>query len=506
MHTKVHSMSLRGLDSIPIEVEADILRGQTKFFVVGLGDIAVQEARERVRSAVKNSGFKFPFTRVIVNLAPADVRKIGPSFDLPIALGILLAFDQIEIDPDILQKSVIIGELSLDGGLRSVNGILPITTEAKKLGFESVFLPKVNAKEAALVEGIQIYGIETLQELILHFSGVNPLSAFPPTDAEKLYLPEEILEDFSYIRGQEHAKRALEIAAAGGHNILMNGTPGSGKTLMARALRSILPKMTKEEALEVTKIHSIANLLKPDVPLITTRPFRTVHHTASSISLVGGGKNPRPGEISLAHRGVLFMDELAEFPGQVLEVLRQPLEDRRITISRASGTASFPAHFLLVAAMNPTPSGYDPNSDGKSFNIDQKYRKKLSGPFLDRIDLYADVAPVQFEKLREKHDAEPSRIIAERVQKARDSQSKRFQGAGIFCNAEMKIKEIKAFCEISEASEDLLKMAMKQFGLSARGFHRILKVARTIADLSHETDISENHVAEALQYRPKFQE
>lgn len=508
---KVHSMTTIGLDSEKIEVEVDLLNGLPRFTIVGLGDTAVQESRERVRSAIKNSGFAFPIRVIVANLAPADIRKAGPSFDLPIAIGVLIASGQIE-KTEIFNKSIFIGELALNGELRHTNGILPITMAASKLGFERIFLPKINAKEASMAGvDIEILGAENLKEVINHLLNENSIKLQEKTDFQTLILEENYEEDFSYIKGQEHAKRALEIAAAGAHNILMNGAPGAGKTLMARAFRTILPKLTREEALEITKIFSVANLLPPEKPLITTRPFRTVHHTASGVSIVGGGRNPHPGEISLAHRGVLFLDELAEFPTQVLEVLRQPIEDKKITVSRAQGSVTFPAQFTLIAAMNPCPCGYYnvPNSDKQctcaSGNI-VRYRKKISGPLLDRIDLFVDISPVKFEKLQEKSSGGESIKIREKVQKARDIQNKRFEKENINSNSEMNVKQIEKYCPIDEETENLLKQAMRQFSLSARGFHRVLKCARTIADLENKEKIALAHVAEALQFRPKIEE
>jgi len=424
-------MTMLGMDPLPVEVEVDIRNGMVAFTIVGLGDTAVQEAKERVKSAIKNSGFRFPGPRITINLAPADVRKVGPLFDLPLAVGILLASEQIP-HSDIFDHALFLGELALDGRLRPVSGILPVALAAKERGVEHLFVPAENAYEAALVEGISVYAVETLSALTSHFLGDSLLS---PTALQDLVGNDAFLlsknEDFSAIKGQESAKRALEIAAAGAHNVLMCGSPGSGKTLMARAFRGILPSMTREESFEVSKIYSIAGLLPAKTPLITMRPFRTVHHTASNISIVGGGKSPKPGEISLAHRGVLFLDEIAEFPSTVLEVLRQPLEDRKITVSRASGSSEFPAHFSLIAAMNPCPCGYYnvPNSEKPCTCAPMqvsKYQKRLSGTLLDRIDLYIDVSPVKFEKLAGKEDSESSEKIAERVQKARDTQKARF--------------------------------------------------------------------------------
>lgn len=508
MLAKVHSLAVIGLNCEPIEVEVDISAGLGSFTVVGLGDTAVQEARERVRSAIRNSDVKFPVKRITVNLAPADIRKVGPSYDLPIAVGILLASAQIATEE--LEESLIIGELALNGKLRHVNGILSIVTYAKTKGYKKIFLPEVNAQEASLIEGVEIYAIKNLEELIRHLTGENRVSPVKPFSIEEFNsVEEEHPVDFKNIKGQEQAKRALEIAAAGSHNVLLNGSPGAGKTLMAKALPSILPKLTIEEALEVTKLYSIANKLPQDQPLVFQRPFRTVHHTASGVALVGGGRNPSPGEISLAHKGVLFLDEIAEFPMQTLEVLRQPLEDRVITISRAQGTLSFPAHFTLIAAMNPCPCGYHnvPNSEKEcTCNPSHvaRYNKKISGPLLDRVDLYVSISPVKFNKLADQnHEAESSENIRKRVQNARDRQIKRFRNSQISSNAEMNIEQIKNFCQVEDAAQELLKQAMSQMNLTARSYHRILKAARTIADLEDQEKIALNHVAEALQYRKR---
>ena len=402
MLSKVHARTVIGMDSLAVEVEVDVTRGMPKFHIVGLADTAVQESKQRVFSAIRNSNYTFPPTRITVNLAPADIRKSGPLFDLSIAIGILIASEQISYSKD-NEKTLFIGELALDGRLRHISGVLPLVSAAQKEGITEVFVPKENAKEAALIENVTVYGAEKLRDVINHLNNEKKI------EPEKMLTEEEIFKkdtnlydvDFSSIVGQEHAKRALEIAAAGSHNVLMNGSPGSGKTFMAKAFPSILPRMVRSEAFEVSEIYSIAGMLPANTPLITQRPFRIVHHTASNVSIVGGGRNPSPGEISLAHRGVLFMDEIAEFPSQVLEVLRQPLEDRKITVSRATGSAEFPAHFSLIAAMNPCPCGYYmvPNTDKQCICSSQqisRYQKKLSGPLLDRIDLHIDVSPVKF--------------------------------------------------------------------------------------------------------------
>jgi len=505
MLSKINSCAVIGLDCERVEVEIDISPGLPAIIVVGLPDTAVQESKERVKSAINNSGTNFPATRVTINLAPADIKKEGPAYDLPIAIGVLVATRQLEVDTD-LEDSLFVGELALNGKLRHTNGVLPITLFAKNKNYRRIFVPKVNEFEAGLVEGIEIIPIESLEQLIAFLEGKIEIEPAKTPGIGKSDKKPNHSVDMAFVKGQEHVKRALEIAASGGHNVLMSGPPGTGKTLLARAVSTILPEMTKEEALEVTKIYSIAGLLPSDKPLITTRPFRTPHHSASAPALVGGGTFPRPGEISLAHRGILFLDELPEFPRTILENLRQPLEDGIVTISRAQGTLTFPAQFTLIASMNPCPCGYlnDPEHDC-SCSPSQiiKYQKKISGPLLDRIDLCIEVPRIKFDKLSSEELEESSEDIQKRVEAARQIQKERFKGKDVISNSEMNSQIVKEFCPTDEETINLLKTAVSQFNLSARSYYKILKIARTIADLEGKENIECTHVAEALQYRPK---
>jgi len=503
MLAKVISCAVVGLEGAIVEVEVDISPGLPSFTIVGLPDTAVQEARERVRAAIRNSGCTFPMKRIVVNLAPADLKKAGPAYDLPIATGILLSSEQVYAD---VSQTIILGELSLDGSLRHTNGILPMVALAHQEGISTIIVPEADVKEASLMEGAKIIPISSLSQLVSSFRGEIPTPEYKRDEVEEYTPPASSISDLAYIKGQEHAKRALEVAATGGHNVVMMGPPGSGKTLLARSLPSILPPMTTKEALEVTKIYSVCGLLPSNTPLIKQRPFRSPHYTISNAGLVGGGHWPRPGEISLSHRGVLFLDELPEFGHAVLEVLRQPVEDKVITISRAQGSVTFPANFMLIGAMNPCPCGYygDPFRQCTCPpSLVSRYQRRISGPFIDRVDIFIEVPHIDYEKLADDRLGEKSDRVQARVKAAYSIQQKRFEGTGLSCNAEMTPTEVREFCRVEDQAQSLLKAAMKQLYLSARAFHRILKLARTIADLENTDIIKAHHVAEAIQYRPR---
>lgn len=503
MVTKAITATTVGISAYKIEVEVDVINSLPNISIVGLPDSSVNEARERVHSAIKNSGFTFPLGRVVVNLAPADIRKEGTNFDLPIAIGILKE-QGINIPDD--ATTAFLGELSLDGSLRSINGVLPLVMGLKENGITTVFVPEENAKEAALVQGIKVYGAKHLGDVVAHFED-TPITE-TVVDINK-YLEENAFTDYTYdfkdVKGQQKAKKALEIAAAGGHNLLMSGSPGSGKTMMAKCMASILPPLELQEALELTKIYSISGLLTADKPLMTKRPYRPVHHTASPNGIIGGGTNPRPGEITLAHRGVLFLDEMVEFPRNVLEVLRQPLEDGEVVISRSKSSIKYPCNFMLLGAMNPCPCGYLGDKEKQCTCTDfqvQRYRSKLSGPLLDRIDLVINVPRLTTEELiNTKTEAEPSAVIRERVIKARKLQANRYKDEGILTNSELTAEMVKKYCVLDDASEQIMKVAAQKYQLSGRRYHRVLKIARTIADLAGMENIESVHLTQALQYR-----
>lgn len=509
MLANVNSCALIGVNGTMIEVQVDFSPGSVPYFgVVGLPDAAVQESRERVRAAIKNSRLNFINKRFVVNLAPADLRKEGPAYDLPIAVGVLAVTDQIPLA--VIENAAFIGELALDGRVQHVRGILPMIVKAQQAGMECVYVPAVDAGQAALVPNIDVIPVETLAQLVEHLYGLNQIPPYighdPFANDDEAALMRGLV-DFKDIKGQEHVKRALEVAAAGGHNALMNGSPGVGKTLMARALPGILPRMGMSEALEVTRIYSVADLLDTEHPLVLTRPFRAPHHTISEAGLIGGGSYPRPGEVSLSHRGVLFLDEFPEFGSRTLEVLRQPIEDKKVTISRARMSLTFPANFMLMAAMNPCPCGYygDPVHECTcSQRQIQNYQQRVSGPLLDRIDIHIDVPRVDYDKLTNDRFGEPSAVIRRRVEAARARQRQRFAShPHLHANADMGASDIRQFCIATPEAEQLINATLRQMQLSARAYHRILKLARTIADLAEHDEIEIADMAEAIQYRPR---
>ena len=500
MFAKINSLGLMGLNAFPVEVEIESSRGMQSFDIVGLADVAVRESRERIRSALRSSQIGFPTMKIMVNLAPADKKKSGSVHDLGITVALLAVTGFVT--PQQTEKAAFIGEVSLSGEIRSIAGVLPMTILAQKMGLEEIYVPFDNAREAAVVEGIKVYGVESVAQLVLHFSGkAVMMPASPASIGEPDYFG---TLDFADVRGQQNAKKALEIAAAGGHNALMIGAPGSGKSMLAKRMPSILPAMTFEESIETTNIHSVAGLLDKEHPLVTVRPFRSPHHTVSAAGLSGGGSVPRPGEISLAHNGLLFLDELAEFSRLSLEILRQPLEDRQVTISRVSGSVTYPCSFMLIAAMNPCPCGYFGHPTRKCICSPKQvktYLSKVSGPLLDRFDIHVEVAPVEFSDLSSQQKEESSAEIRERVQRARDVQTKRFNGTDITCNARITSDIIREVCPMTDKAQKLLEGVFNKLGLSARAYDRILKVARTCADMEGSEVLTDNHIAQAVQFR-----